>query len=248
MFFLSKLVIALISPLGTSLLLGLLALGLAFAQWRRFAFVMGSAGLLWLGVWSLPVASGWLFDQLEAGFPVVAVQSLPEKQAIVVLGGGMVPAVDEAVFPDLQSGADRIWHAARIYHAGKAPLVVLSGGKPSLTSQSEAQAMQSFLLDLGVPEQALALEEESANTRENAENTARILYDRDIADILLVTSAFHMARAKALFEAQGLQVTPATTDYQSIHTSGWRGWMPSTKALDISSRAFKELVGRIAGR
>lgn len=247
MFFVSKLIIALISPLGTSLLLGLVALGLAFTHWRRCAFVIGGAGILWLGVWSLPVASGWLFEQLETDFPFVAVQSLPEKQAMVVLGGGMVPAVDEMVFPRLQSGADRIWHAARIYHAGKAPLIVLSGGRPSLTRQSEAQAMQIFLLDLGVAEQALVLEEESANTRENAENSARILSDLDITDILLVTSAFHMPRAKALFEAQGLKVTPASTDYQAIHTPGWRGWVPSTKALDISSRAIKELVGRIAG-
>lgn len=248
MYFLSRLVAALISPLGTALLLGFLALGLTFTRWRRGAVIFGGAGLLWLGIWSLPVASGWLLDRLEAPYPVVAVQLLPAKPAMVVLGGGMVPAADRMVLPRLESGADRIWHAARIYHAGKAPLIVLSGGRPGLTRQSEAEAMQAFLLDLGVPEQALVMEEESTNTSENAEHTARILIESDITDILLVTSAFHMSRAKALFEAQGLRVTPAATDYQALPANGWRGWLPSTRALDVSSRAFKELVGRRVGR
>lgn len=248
MVFLSKLVIALISPLGTSLLLGSLALLLALLRWRRWSVAAGSVAVFWLTLWSLPVASIWIYERLEADYPPIAMDAVPAAQAIVVLGGGMVPSADGMVFPSLQSGADRMWHASRLFHAGKAPLIVLSGGTPGSSLQSEAQAMQTFLLDLGVPREALLLEASSANTSENAEYSAKLLAELNISSILLVTSAFHMSRAKGLFEAQGLQVTAAATDYQAKPASGWREWMPAAAALDCTARAFKELVGRLVGR
>lgn len=53
----SKLAIALISPLGMSLFGGLLALLLAIAGRRRLAIWLGAVALLWLWFWSLPMAS-----------------------------------------------------------------------------------------------------------------------------------------------------------------------------------------------
>lgn len=248
MYFLSKLFISLISPLGTALLLGLFAVILAFTQWRRCAVVWGCAAVMWLGLWSMPGVGYWVSDQLEADYPRIAVGALPKTRVMVVLGGGIVPSVDELNYPSLQSGADRVWHAARIYHAGKASMILLSGGRPSLTGQSEAQAMRVFLIDLGVPDEHLVMEDGSANSSENAKNTAKLLNDLGVSEILLVTSAFHMTRAKRLFEAQDLKVIPAATDYQARIPSGWRGWLPTTNALNSSSRAFKELVGRVVGR
>ena len=92
------------------------------------------------------------------------------------------------------------------------------------------------------------LEERSRNTSQNAVFTADILARRGIDRILLVTSAIHMPRSKALFEAQGLEVIPAATDHEVQAIPGWRNWLPSTDALDGSSRAIKEIVGRLVGR
>ena len=152
---------------------------------------------------------------------------------------------------DLKSGADRVWYAARLFHAGKAPLVILSGGG-DLERQafSEARAMAVFLQDLGVPAQAIAMEETSRNTRQNADFSTALLKARGIEHILLVTSALHMPRALALFKAQGLEVTPAPTDFEAGQEPphGLLAWLPDAGALNGSALATKELVGLWAGR
>jgi uncharacterized SAM-binding protein YcdF (DUF218 family) len=141
-----------------------------------------------------------------------------------------------------------VWHGARLYHAGKAPRVIVSGGTDARRDdRPEAQAMQVFLRDLGVPASALLLEDRSINTRENARYTAALLQPRGQRHVLLVTSALHMRRAVALFEAEGLKVTPAATDHEAQSPPAWL-WLPEGGALYGSGRAMKELVARWTGR
>jgi uncharacterized SAM-binding protein YcdF (DUF218 family) len=199
----------------------------------------------------MPVMSHWLASQIENQFPQVPIAAVPHAQAMVVLGGAVSPPMRGQTEIDLKSGADRVWYAARLFHAGKAPLVLLSGGG-DLEHQafSEARAMAVFLQDLGVPAQAIALEETSRNTRQNAAFSAALLKARGIEHILLVTSALHMPRALALFKAQGLQVTPAPTDFVASHDppSDLQAWLPDAGALNGSALAMKELVGLWVGR
>lgn len=249
MFVISKLAIALISPLGASLFGGLLALLLAIAGRRRFAYWFGVLALLWLWFWSLPVASNWVRGYLEDQHPRMMVQAVPQGEAIVVLGGGVSPAGHGELYPNLESGADRIWHAARLFHASKAPLVLLTGGSdPDHSATSEAEAMRRFMVDLGVPDQSIVLEQRSRNTTQNAEYSGVILSERGITRVVLVTSALHMPRAKGLFEAQGLEVIPVATDHEVMSRPLWRSLLPEAGALDGSSRAIKEVVGRFVGR
>lgn len=108
----------------------------------------------------------------------------------------------------------------------------------------------SFLNDLGVPDNALLLEGESRTTRQNAAFTAAILRARGLERIILVTSASHMPRALALFEGQGLQVTPASADHRTMAGHSQQPvlrWLPDPDALGASSRALKEIVGRQVG-
>lgn len=249
MFAVSKLAIALISPLGTSLFVGLAALFLVLSGRTRQAFWLGTLALVWLWFWSLPVASNWLSSHLEDKHPPVAVQDVPQAEAIVVLGGGVTPAGHGELYPNLESGADRVWHAARLFRASKAPLVLLSGGSdPEHSAFSEAEAMRKLMADLGVSERAILLEQESRNTIQNAEYSAAILTEQGISRILLVTSAYHMPRAKGVFEAQGLEVVPVATDHEVLSRPLWRNLLPETSALDGSSRSIKEIVGRLVGR
>jgi len=90
------------------------------------------------------------------------------------------------------------------------------------------------------------------NSAEVADAVRQLLPGR--ACILLVTSAFHMRRAQHLFERQGLQVLPFLVDFQV--RGRWAGphrrdpsqWLPSAQALDDSSRALRELLGRLLYR
>jgi len=68
----------------------------------------------------------------------------------VVLGGGVSPASHGDLYPNLESGADWVWHAARLFHASKAPLGLLTScSDPEHSATSEAEAMRRFMVDLG---------------------------------------------------------------------------------------------------
>jgi uncharacterized SAM-binding protein YcdF (DUF218 family) len=112
------------------------------------------------------------------------------------MGGAMEPPDAMRPWPNLGAAADRVWHASRLYAAGKAPVVLLSGGSDlTEVAQPEALAMRQFMLDLGVPAAALLTEERSRNTRENSEMSAKLLRERGIQKVLLLTSALHMRLA-----------------------------------------------------
>ena len=255
---LAKLFTAVISPLGTSLVLGLLSLGLTLGlgrgpgrvRVRRWGMGLGVLAWAWLWLWSLPLVSdalrGWIEDQ--AGPREVA--AVPHAAVMVVLGGGVSgPRPPRRPDPDLNAAADRYWQAARLFHAGKAQRLYLSGGEVRGGDGAEAEAMRRLLLDLGVPDSALYLEEVSGNTAGNAEAMATRLAAEGVREVLLVTSALHMPRARARFEAAGLGVIPAPADFEVIAMPfDLLRVVPDAGALQGSARAFKELVGRWLGR
>ena len=167
----------------------------------------------------------------------------------IVLGGGVGPAnPPRRPHPDLGGGADRVWHAARLYRRGLAPIIILTGGRaPGLESrddiQTEAQAMRLVLIDFGVPDSAMVLEEGARNTRENASRTKALIGEKRVA---LVTSAFHMPRARALFEAQGLKVLPFPVDFRVVENDTTiLDFLPSAGALETTTSAMRELLGRV---
>jgi len=235
-----------ISPLGTSLLLGLLALLLARLRRPRAAFATGASALLWLWLWSTPGAAFLLRASLESRHPALPAARLPAADAIVVLGGSIAPPTRPGGKIDLGNGADRVLFAAQLYHAGRAPLLVLSGGSdPARSAYPEAEAMRVFLRYLDVPDGAMLLEARSRNTRQNARFTAELLRVRRIERVLLVTSALHMERALREFRRAGLQAIPAPTDFEATRPPPWpERVLPDAGALEGSARAFKELVGQ----
>jgi len=248
MFVLAKLLTQLVYPLTLCLLLvplGLLAMCL---RWRRIGGAMVVFGLGWVVLWSLPMTSFWLRASLERQTPQRVAADYPVVDAIVVLGGGVDgkrPGWRDR--PDLSSAADRVWFAADLYHAGRAPLLVLSGGADTGApgSQPESAAMADFIRALGVPEAALVLEGASRNTWENASFTRGLLQQRNLHKILLVTSALHMPRALALFRKQGVDAVAAPTDFEAVPPGGpWLlRWMPDAGALERSGLAMKEYLG-----
>ena len=240
----SKYTAILISPLGSAIFLALVAFLLIALHRRKFALMISALAVFWLFIFSTPMVSYQLRLHMESVFSPVPIADVPKSDAIVALGGGISPAQPHFPFINLTSAADRTYQAARLYKAGKAHLVVLSGGSDPQVSEPEANAMATFIQDLGVPASALLLEGLSRTTRENAIFTAKHLKERGIDRIILVTSALHMQRAKRLFEEQGLMVFPDATDYEATTKPyGPLAYLPDTDALDGSSRAIKEWVG-----
>jgi len=121
--------------------------------------------------------------------------------------------------------------------------VVLSGGSQG-DARPEAQLMREALAVMGVPGRDMLLEGASRDTHDNALYSAVVLDGKGVRKILLVTSAFHMRRARALFETQGFEVVPAPTDYQRlVALPVLPRWLPSVDDLARTSIALKEHVG-----
>ncbi len=246
----SAILTAFISPLGSALGLGLLAWLLGVLRWHRTAALLGLVALAWLTAWSLPVTANWIQAQVSGPYTPVTtdaqIAALPKAEAIVLLGGGVSPPTEVRPWPDLGGASDRVWQAARLWHAGRAPFILASGGHDPLThTQSEAEAMRTLLRALGVPDAAIVLEARSRNTRQNATDSATLLTERNVRRVFLVTSASHMARAVSHFRAAGLEVAPVPADHESIDFADLRQFIPSAVALDLSARALKEWVGQI---
>ena len=111
-------------------------------------------------------------------------------------------------------------------------------------ARTEAEQMKDLLAVMGVPGEHLLLEDESRDTHDNAVYTAKLLKDRGMDRILLVTSAYHMRRSLALFEAQGLDVIPAPTDFQQlVSPQVLPPWLPAVSNLSQSTDALHEIVG-----
>ncbi|MDT8450315.1 MAG: YdcF family protein [Wenzhouxiangellaceae bacterium] len=239
-----KFIAALILPPAGPILLALVGLLLA-RRWVRTGTVLVLLSLAGLWLLAAPAVSDALRLSLERRFPAVPVDDVPRAQAIVVLGGGIDPPHARNPHPDLNDAADRYWHAFRLWRAGKAPEILISGGALPWTDarSSEADAAVRFLVDLGVPARRVIVESTSLNTRQNANLSANVLRARGADRILLVTSALHMRRARALFEDQGLDVVPAATDQEvGNDPPGLLRWLPDTEALDGSRRALKEYL------
>ena len=178
-----------------------------------------------------------------------------------MLSGGRHPAPGSARVSEWED-PDRFLAGLDLYRAGKAPRLLFTGGvSPFRSGQPpEGQCYLQEAEQLGIPAAAMASTAPVVNTAEEAIAIRHLLGPTSFEPtsssprILLVTSAFHMRRAQRLFERQGLKVLPFPVDFQA--RGGWAGpswrdptqWLPSAEALDDSSRALRELMGRLVYR
>jgi uncharacterized SAM-binding protein YcdF (DUF218 family) len=136
-----------------------------------------------------------------------------DTRTAVVLGGGLSydEASDRVVFG---GGADRYLQALEILNSNKVDRLLLSGGTGNMTGSDirEADLAKRFYMNSGVSEDRLLVERESRNTHENAAFSAKLIEGNSIPPrILLITSAFHMRRAQACFEKEGMIVQTYST-------------------------------------
>ena len=153
--------------------------------------------------------------------------------AIVVLGAAQY---DGRPSPQL---AARLDHVVELWPRGLAPIVVVTGGKQPEDRFTEAEASARYLVDHGVPEDALVFENAGRSTYESLEGVADELHARGLRTVLLVTDPFHALRSQLTAEELGLEayVSPTGT---SVVTGGSSFTRHLQEAAGIA-------VGRIIG-
>ncbi|HEX4923968.1 MAG TPA: YdcF family protein [Bdellovibrionales bacterium] len=192
--------------------LALVALFRPFPRWVRGTFI-ALAVLLFLT--PLPF---WLIQTLEREVPAV---TETQRQAIVVLTGGIVHFEPARDMFHWGSSADRATEAARLYKKGLAPLLIVTGTereKPGL--EREAESIARYWREQGVPPEHIVVENQARDTSENGARTASLLAERGITDFFLVTTACHMPRSRRVFEKLGLSPSLYPVDFVPV-PQGW---------------------------
>ena len=234
-------------PIALSLLAALLA-GLFILQKKRalsLGFLFAAIAILWLS--SLPVIADRLLWSLEKQHLPVVMADIPAADCIIVLGGALGVAAYPRVNLELTDAVDRVYQAAKMFQMGKAGKVIVTAGNQPWARKlrAEADMIRELLQEWGVPASAILLDRESRNTRENALNGATLVREAGCKSNLLVTSAWHMPRALASFEAVGVTVFPVSVDVRMVY--GEAGtvaqFIPRADAQAATSQAILEWMG-----
>ena len=249
--YLSKLLPYLVYPAGIITILVLA--GLIFCRSAK-----AKDRLLWL-ILLFVFAAG---NKLEQTYPVY--DGSEKADAIVVLGGGTITKSDPRPIVEVNGAGDRILYAVKLYRDGAADMILSGGSYISWRDgevmtengiSSPASEMADLMINLlDVPQEAVLIQDSSVNTYEEAVEDAKLLKERGMDRILLVSSATHMRRAVPLFEKQGLEVIPAPTDF-SYSDQEWENllrfdgataytfFIPTVSGMETLQNALKEYLG-----
>ena len=238
---LHKLLPLVVSPLGLVVLLVALSVIL---RHRGPALI----GLIMLLVCSIPMTADRLWGALEADYPYRSIESVEDADAIVVLSGmlGWLETEDTVV-PQWTETTDRLFAGVDLLNAGKAPLIIFTRAQnPWRKLPPEGDQLAKRAIAMGVQERQILLTGTVTNTADEADEVKALMDLGGIKRIILVTSAFHMPRARMLFDRAGVDSAPYPTDFRSsLERGDWTSLIPSAGGLHKTSEAVREFIGRL---
>ena len=252
MYYLNKIIGFVASPIGISIAGLVIAVVCAWLKRVRLVKWIGGVTVVWLWLWMTPFMTRFVGAPLEREFlvggRVPAVESFPEADAIVVLGGSMGSDTNLNGYAEMWTSADRVWQAARLWKAGKAPRIIATG-------DGARESTLGLLKDFGVDEKCVEFLD-ARNTEEEARVVGEVVFNAEKqrgreaeSKILLVTSAWHMKRARMMFEkyAKGVEVVCAPADFEMSMAArrlcGFKAVLPDAYSLHLNSVAVHEWVG-----
>lgn len=121
-----------------------------------------------------------------------------QVDAIVVMGAAQFNGRPSEVL------SARLDHALTLYQQGYAPVIIVTGGKMEGDVYTEAGTSEQYLLDRGVPQHAILMEDEGSDTWASMQGVARVVRSREIESVLIVSDGFHLYRSERMAEAVGL--------------------------------------------
>lgn len=229
----------------TSTFLGVVIGALCLRRWRKLGISIIAISIFFLYLLSTSIGARSLLSLVQYDEPL-KLGNLPNKQAqaIVLLAGGTKtgPEYDGKTVSTISM--DRARYAALLYKKTKLPILIAGGSSDGDPSKAKLIG-EIFTRDFSIP--VRWLEEQSANTFENAQNSKKILEANGIKQFYLVTSAWHMPRALWAFHQVGLNPIPAPTDYIGVSNDGFGidAWIPGMSELSASDLALHEVIGSV---
>ena len=180
----------------------------------------------------------------------------PSDGIVVLSGGRYLPPGNTKIIEWYDP--DRFLAGIDLYKANKSNRLIFTGGINPLTSglPPEGDVYIKEAVSMGLPKEDLYTTYPVNNTLQEAKAIKKLL-NNEIPliqkKIILVTSAFHMKRAKKVFESEGINVQPYPVDFKSSRSFislllNPLKWMPDSYYLYQSSSAIREIIGRIIYR
>ena len=181
---------------------------------QRTRLVVGAVGVVavvLVGYYVITVYQVWRAARHDDARP---------SQAIIVLGAAQYNGTPSSVFKA------RLDHAADLYKAGIAPLIVVTGGKVPGDKFTEAGVGADYLHKLGIPDDAILRETTSRNSWESLRASARFLKERGVTRVVLVSDPFHSLRIRLIAEEIGFDAVTSPTESSPIHgLAEWRRFL-----------------------
>ena len=188
--------------------------------------------LLGVGIVSI-LAVAYLVVTLAQVWWVGRSGQVTSREAIVVLGAAQYDGR-----PSAQLRA-RLDEAVVLYREGVAPVVVVTGGRREGDRFSEAEAATRYLVDQGVPLEAIQGEDQGRSTWESLDRLAETLLPQGIDEVVLVSDPFHLLRVRLSAAEAGFQ--PETVPTRTSTVEGLDDWRQHAK------EAIGVAVGRLIG-
>ena len=164
-------------------------------------------------------SNGFLADEAARAWEIKKEGTLKitDQYEVGIILGGFSGYDPEIKMLDFNAQSDRMIFAEQLYYQGKIKKILISGGNGTLINNNyrEAKEIKNHLIRNKIPEEDIWIENTSRNTYENASNSAKILKEKGVNSILLITSAIHMRRSLFCFEKANIRPTPFSTDYTS---------------------------------
>jgi uncharacterized SAM-binding protein YcdF (DUF218 family) len=242
-----RLTAELLRPYTLAVLLALLAAVVLVCrkQSSRRWLITLTACLAILALLSTPAVGSLLLAGLEWGYPP-SDRPVTSDDTLVVLSGGMRVVQGRA-----EMGADttiRCLAGLRLYRKAGHCRMVLCGGTLSASPDGPpvAELMRGFMVDAGVNPADVLVEDQSLTTYENATNAGKLLDERHVSRIVLVTDAAHMRRASRCFEKLGFEVVPAPCRFQAADIDADpSAILPCAEGVERTQTAFHEWIGTL---
>jgi uncharacterized SAM-binding protein YcdF (DUF218 family) len=196
---------------------------------------------------------GDLVASLERPFIVRELDKLPACDAVVVLGGACRPSKFDVGGLDLTAASDRVIMGLELIRRGKARNLVVSGAGHNVNGRKlvEADLTKRWLTTWHLPNAPIESLGACVDTHDEALRVAALRREKGWQKVLLVTSAFHMKRAQAVFRTAGVPVVCVPCDFQtdiSIETEwGW-AWVPRQPGFEKLTLYIHEQIGWLVYR
>ena len=199
-----------------------------------------------LYILSTPIFSNNFLKIVEGSEYRKPISAIDSADAIVVLSG-MLQINEVGDSPYIEWGdPDRFFGGIALYKAGKAPKLVFTGGKMpwDKTKKTEGEVLKEYAISNGIAYENILVTKNVENTADEAVAVNELI--RPSKRIILVTSAYHMYRAKRLFEKQGFIVIPYKVDYKTAGNSRITimNILPSAGNLGMTESGMREIIGR----